>query len=141
MIRVLANSAIYRVMRRTISRTALACLYSTGQFLDTAGLNDNKAPSLIQRFLDLLWYVDDLRNRYAFVPAANEAIKDLRKIERVAFLAICIQVVDLGLMFDLTFAPERGDWAHVRMHCAIYEAAVTVEALYIARPVIPIHPY
>lgn len=106
MIGVLAYGAFDRIIRRTVFRAALARLDVAGQFLDPSDLDDDKLPSFIERFLDLLGDVDNLRDRQAFVPAADEAVKDLYKVEGIPFFPVGIEVLDFRPMLDRTLASQ-----------------------------------
>ena len=79
-----------------------------------------------------------MRCRYTFVPAADEAVEDLNKIESIAFPAVGLQIVNLRTVFDCTKPTKGRQRTHVGMHRRVYKAAVTVEALHISRAIVPV---
>ena len=137
-IRELADCTIDRFARSAKSRAALACLDGAGQFFHSTSLDCNELPALIERFLDLFRNIDDLRCRNAFIPASDKAVENLNEIEGIAFPAVGLQIVYLGAVFDCTKSTKGRQWTHVRMHRRVYKAAVTVEALYISRAIVPV---
>jgi hypothetical protein len=100
-------------MRGAVLRTSLASFDSTCEFLDPTNFDNDKLPPLVERFLDPLRNVDDLRNWYALVLATNESIKDLHEVEGVSLLPVRFQIVNLRSMLDGTLATQRYKWTYI----------------------------
>ena len=104
MVRVLADRAVDGVVGSAVPRTTLAGLDSACKLFYSTDLDHNELPPLIQRSLDLLRYIDNLRHRDALIPSSDESIEDLHKVEGVALLTVGLHVFDLRPVSDRAFA-------------------------------------
>lgn len=136
MVGVVAHSAIDRVNAKprsdTDSVTRVKCkifslpssiqctlytgLDSTRQLLLPGRFTQHKSPSLVKNSLDVTGYVDHLLRGYDFVITKHIPIKHLVVPKAVSELAILIQVLNFGYVFDSTLASERGKRARVGVH-------------------------
>ena len=91
-------------LRCAISNATLAALDGASQFLHSTGLETYVLPSLVQRFLDLVGYVDNRRDWNNVIPAMNEAVENLVEPEAVLGLAVLVYIANFASMQDLAFS-------------------------------------
>lgn len=93
-------------LRSTVSNASFAALHCASQLLHPARLETDVLPSFVQRFLDFVGYVDNLRSRDDIVPSVNEAIEDLIEPKTVFCFSIFVQIANLTPVQDLAFTSQ-----------------------------------
>jgi hypothetical protein len=102
-----------------ITDTSFAKFDGACKFFNLGRLDHNIFPSVIQGLFDLFGHIDNLGCRDDLVPPMDEAVKDLREVEMVRFLAEFLLVIKFAPMENVASSTERSKWANVGMHRGI----------------------
>jgi len=137
-VRIGTDGTVNRVVTGAVLRTALAQLDGAGELFDATSFDCNVLPTIVERSLDLIRNVDNLRGGNNLVEATDETIKDLTEPEAVFAFAILIKVGDFSTMRHLTLAAKGSDRANIGMHSSVNDSCVVVIALHVPRSIEPV---